>query len=309
MAQSASQNTCSGNCPSTQTSNNEICRVVTQSDGNLVIYNAANQAVWASGTNGRGAPPYQAVMQSDGNYVLYDANGTALWASGSNGKGSPPYQLIMQDDCNLVVYDQSNQATWATGTNVASGESARDLKASVCKSNPNGLSNLNGEIDSCTSTTEVKRNNNFATNTFKLQQDIISLSGSVMDSLSMGDTMFGQFGYNDIAKQVKGRNEELKRKKDGLMNEVEKGESIIEKTNRDFEDEYKTVPEPQPKKVLRFIEDYTVAILVISYLFMVIAAIYIFTSMSTDKFATFGKLLVGSILLSMFMFMVLFYLT
>lgn len=309
MAQSASQNTCSGNCPSTQSSKNETCRVVTQSDGNLVIFNAVNQIVWASGTTGRGTPPYQAVMRSDGNYVLYDANGTTLWESGSNGKGSPPYQLIMQDDCNLVVYDQNHKITWATGTTVASGESTRDLKASVCKSTPNGLSNLNGEIDNCTSTTEVKRNNNFATNTFKLQQDIISLSGSVMDSLSMGDTMFGQFGYNDIATQVKGRNEELKRKKDGLVKEVETAESIIEKTNRDFEDEYKTVPEPQPKKVLRFIEDYTVAILIISYLFMIVAAIYIFTSISTNKFATFGKLLVGSVLFSMFMFMILFYLT
>lgn len=306
MAQTAS---CSGNCPSTQTANNQICRVVTQSDGNLVIYNAANQPVWSSNTSGRGTPPYQAVMQSDGNYVLYDANGTALWASGTSGKGGPPYQLIMQDDCNLVVYDSNNSATWATGTTVASGESARDLKASVCKSTPNGLSNLSGEIDNCTSTTEVKRNNNFAANTFKLQQDIISLSGSVMDSLSMGDTMFGQYGYNDIAKQVKARNEELKAKKEKLMKEVEKGEGIIEKTNRDFEDEYKTVPQPQSKKVLRFVEDWTVAILIISYLFMVIAAIYIFTSMSENKLATFGKLLVGAIFFSMFMFMVLFYLT
>jgi hypothetical protein len=185
----------------------------------------------------------------------------------------------------------------------------RDLKASVCKSTPNGLSKLSGEINNCTSSTEIKRNNNFATNTLKLEQDITSLSGSVMDSLSMGDTMFGQYGYNDIAKQVKDRNEELKNKKDGLMKEVEKSESIIERTNRDFEDEYKTVPTPQPKKVLNFIEDYTVAILVISYLFMIISAIYIFTSMSNTKLITFGKLFGGSILLSMFMFMVLFYLT
>jgi hypothetical protein len=309
MAQSGSQNSCSGNCASTLTSNNEICRVVTQSDGNLVIYNAANQAVWASGTNGRGASPYQAVMQSDGNYVLYDANGTALWASGSNGKGSPPYQLIMQDDCNLVVYDSNSSATWATGTTVASGESARDLKASVCKSTPNGLSNLNGEIDNCTSTTEVKRNNNFAANTFKLQQDIIALSGSVMDSLAMGDSMFGQFGYNDIAKQVKGRNDELKKKKDTLHKSVEKGESIIEKTNRDFEDEYKTVPKPQPKKFLRFIEDWTVAILVISYLFMIIAAIYVYSATSNSVLPALGKGIVAAILFSMFMFMLLFYLT
>jgi hypothetical protein len=185
----------------------------------------------------------------------------------------------------------------------------KDLKASVCKSTPNGLNALNSEIQNCTSTTEQKRNNNFAANTIKLQQDISGLSGSVMDSLTMGDTMFGQYGYNDIAKQVKGRNIELKTKKDKLFNAVEKGESIIEKTNRDFEDEYKTVSQPQPKKVLRFIEDYTVAILVISYLFMSIAGIYVFTSMSENKLVTFGKALVGSILLSMAMFMALFYLT
>jgi hypothetical protein len=185
----------------------------------------------------------------------------------------------------------------------------KDLKASVCKSTPNGLNALNGEIQNCTSSTEQKRNNNFAANTIKLQQDISGLSGSVMDSLTMGDTMFGQYGYNDIAKQVKGRNTELKTKKDKLFNEVEKGESIIEKTNRDFEDEYKTVSKPQPKKVLRFIEDYTVAILVISYLFMIIAGIYVFTSMSENKLVTFGKAFVGSILLSMAMFMGLFYLT
>jgi hypothetical protein len=185
----------------------------------------------------------------------------------------------------------------------------KDLKASVCKSTPNGLNVLNGEISNCTSTTEQTRNNNFAANTIKLQQDISSQSGSVMDSLTMGDTMFGQFGYNDIAKQVKGRNEELKKKKDVLMKEVEKGESIIERTNRDFEDEYKTVPSPQPKKYLRFIEDWTIAILVISYLFMAIAAIYVLTAMSENKIVTFGKTLVGTVLLSMGLFMGLFYLT
>jgi hypothetical protein len=309
MVKSSNQDSCSGNCPSTLTSNNDICRVVSQSDGNLVIYNAVNQAVWTSKTDGKGTPPYKTVMQSDGNYVLYDANNKEIWMSQSNGKGTPPYKLIMQDDCNLVIYDNNNNVTWATGTTVASGESARDLKASVCKSTPNGLSNINSEIDNCTSSTEQKRNNNFATSTFKLQQDIISLSGSVMDSLSMGDTMFGQYGYNDIAKQVKGRNEELKKKKETLFKEVERGESIIEKTNRDFEDEYKTVPKPQPKKILNFIEDYTVAILVISYLFMIIAAIYIFTAISDNKLVTFGKLVVGAILFSMFMFMILFYLT
>lgn len=42
------QNTCTGNCPETQASQNGNCRVVTQSDGNLVIYNGVNQMLWSS---------------------------------------------------------------------------------------------------------------------------------------------------------------------------------------------------------------------------------------------------------------------
>lgn len=196
-----------------------------------------------------------------------------------------------------------------TDQTFTTNQNDRNLKASVCKSTPNGLSALNNEIDTCTSTDEQKRNTNFAANTFKLQQDISALTATTMDSLTMGDTMFGQFGYNDIAKQVQGRNQELKNKKEKLSKEVENNEAIIERSNRDFEDTYKEVPEPQPKKVLRFIEDWTLAILSISYIFMIVAIIYVYTSTSDLKLAAFGKSVVGSILVSMFLFMVLFYLT
>ena len=185
----------------------------------------------------------------------------------------------------------------------------RNLAASVCKSVPNGLNTLNGEINNCMSTTELNRNTNFAENTFKLQQDITTLSGTTADSLVMGDTMFGQFGYNDIAKQVQSRNDELKKKKDQISKEVEKGNAIIERSNRDFADVKDTISEPQPKRVLRFIEDYTLAILVISYIFMIIAIIYIYTITSEFKLIAFGKAFVGSIFLSMFLFMLLFYIT
>lgn len=188
-------------------------------------------------------------------------------------------------------------------------QSDKNLKASVCKSTPNGLNTLNSEISNCTSTTELNRNNNFAENTFKLQQDITSLSGSVMDSLTMGDTMFGQFGYNDIAKQVKVRNEELKNKKDILITTVEKNEAIIERSNRDFSDVKDTIPEPMPKKTLHFIEDWTLAILSIAYLFMIIAIIYVYTSISDKKLVAFFQSLIGSLILTLFLFMVLFYLT
>lgn len=185
----------------------------------------------------------------------------------------------------------------------------RDFKSLTCKAVPNGLKNLTDKIDTCTSTTEKTRNDNFATDTVKLQEDISSLRATTQDALIMGDTMFGQFGYNDIAKQVKERNNDLKKKKEGLSKDIEKGEAIITRTNQDFTDVYNTVAEPQPQKTLRFIEDYTLAILAISYIFMIIACIYVYTTTSEFKLVAFGKSFVGSIFLSMFLFIFLFYIT
>ncbi len=62
--------------------------VTMQTDGNLVAYNAANKAVWSSGTWNKGSRTL--VMQDDGNLVIYDGSNRALWAS--NTSGTAPYQ-------------------------------------------------------------------------------------------------------------------------------------------------------------------------------------------------------------------------
>ena len=163
----------------------------------------------------------------------------------------------------------------------------KNATAAVCRSVPNGLNALNSQINDCTTTTELNRNTNFASNTFKLQKDLESLTGTV------GDSMFGQFGYQDIAKQVKERHIELKTKKETLLKEVDKNESIIERSNRDFSDVKDTIKEPQSKKVLRFVEDYTMAFVVIAYLFMIISIIYVYTASSELKLVAFGKIFVA----------------
>jgi hypothetical protein len=185
----------------------------------------------------------------------------------------------------------------------------RNAAAAVCRSVPNGLNALNTQISDCTTTTELNRNTNFASNTFKLQKDIESITSTVGDSLVMGDSMFGQFGYQDIAKQVKDRHAELKAKKEKMLKEVDKNESIIERSNRDFSDVKDTVKEPQPTKVLRFVEDYTMAFVTIAYLFMIVAIIYVYTASSELKLVAFGKIFVGSCFLTMFMFMLMYFLT
>ena len=92
--------------------------MVTQTDGNYVMYDSSGKPRWATGTTGRGTGPYKTVMQSDGNLVLYDSNGAALWSSKTAGVGKPPYRLIMQNDGNLVIYDANNYTPWASQTNL-----------------------------------------------------------------------------------------------------------------------------------------------------------------------------------------------
>jgi hypothetical protein len=52
--------------------------LILQTDGNLVLYDAANQPKWATGTSGR--PATHVIMQPDGNLVIYNKK-AARWHS------------------------------------------------------------------------------------------------------------------------------------------------------------------------------------------------------------------------------------
>jgi len=59
------------------------CRLVMQSDGNLVLYSATNTAVWNSQSAVAIGGPFTFVVQNDGNVVVY-AGPTALWSGQTN---------------------------------------------------------------------------------------------------------------------------------------------------------------------------------------------------------------------------------
>ena len=88
---------------------------IMQADGNLVLYDPYNQALWASGTAGH-HNVWDVIMQSDGNLVVYDAHGHAIWASNTACK--PGATLTAQTDGNVVIYDTGGKALWATNTEV-----------------------------------------------------------------------------------------------------------------------------------------------------------------------------------------------
>lgn len=185
----------------------------------------------------------------------------------------------------------------------------RNVTSSVVRSTPNGLNDLYGKIDQATSDTELRRNAGIGSTIARLDQDIQMLRASVHDVLMTGDAMFGQAGHIDVAKQVKDRNADLQKQKEDLRKEIQKKEAIVQKTNRDFSDVRDTLPERQNPSKLHFIEDYTLAILSMAYLFLIIACNYWYVF---DAPVVWWGLLQGigtSIVVTMIGLMLLYYMT
>ena len=99
-------------------SHNQEFYLTMQGDGNLVVYKSrqfvSSNAVWASGTHGRGQRPFQLRMQGDGNAVIYDRNNNATWATGTHGKGKGPYSLVLSNDGALGVFDGNHTQLWSS---------------------------------------------------------------------------------------------------------------------------------------------------------------------------------------------------
>ncbi len=102
-------------------STNGRYQAIMQADGNAVVYDTiANKAIWNSGTAGKAQGGFLNV-QTDGNLVVYDAAIKAQWDSKTAGGPATnrTFTLAMQDDGNLVIYDSQNgKALWSslTGT-------------------------------------------------------------------------------------------------------------------------------------------------------------------------------------------------
>jgi hypothetical protein len=175
-----------------------------------------------------------------------------------------------------------------------------------------GIEKISTGITNCSRPEETLKKDKFITNTLRLKEDIASLRANVRDSLAVGESVFGSYGHSDITKQIRDRNDDLTNKKESLIQDINTKESIIERANRDFTDVKRTLPERQPKKILHFIEDYTLAVLSMSYLFMLCIGIYYFSLNKVNgEFNTsdFTQALMNSAILSIVVGVVLYYIS
>jgi hypothetical protein len=177
------------------------------------------------------------------------------------------------------------------------------VAASDCRTPPNAFNDLMGKISSCATGNEKDQIQKFGERIINLQQEIKDAQSAIDNSLANGDLLFGTNPHNEIIQQLIERNKDLKAKKQSLIQQIKEKEAIIDRSNRDFQDVKKTVPEPQPKKVLRFVEDYTMAVLVISYLFMIVSSIYLYVYQSEYKLLGLVQSTFAAALLSGFLYL------
>ena len=84
-------------------------RLIFQRDGNLVLYDELNRAVWASGTDHRGQ---EGIFQHDGNLVVYVSRGRPF---ASRTCCHPDLELAVHSAHHLSIYSTTTGfALWNT---------------------------------------------------------------------------------------------------------------------------------------------------------------------------------------------------
>ena len=133
-----------------------------------------------------------------------------------------------------------------------------------------------------------------------LKADVSAVTGGINTKLTEGDTLFGigstpgklkvmSGGTNDVTTFVKQRQNEIQTKVKDLKKEIDRKYQIIQTHDRDFAD-YLDKGEKTNESKLLSVEDYTLFVFLISYLFMSCMFIYTYTYMAepiamTQQFA------------------------
>lgn len=131
-----------------------------------------------------------------------------------------------------------------------------------------------------------------------LTVDITAVQLGITNKLADGDTLFGtgtgklkvmSGGTNDVTTFVKQRQNEIQTKVKDLKKEIDQKYQIIQTYDRDFTD-YLDKGEKTNESKLLSVEDYTLFVFLISYLFMACMFIYTYTYMAdpiamTQQFA------------------------
>ena len=137
-----------------------------------------------------------------------------------------------------------------------------------------------------------------------VREDITTLRSQITNALTLGDNIVHQSGGTKISSYVQGQLDELESKKKEIYDDILEKERMVHASNRDFAD---SNPVNEQKTTLRVIEDHTVAILLLSYLFMLVMAMYWYVIQSSVIIKGIVEAIIGGFFFSIFSFIVLYY--
>ena len=152
--------------------------------------------------------------------------------------------------------------------------SSRNDKAATCKSNPARVTSIITNADECANQTEHERRQTFATDTGKQKDEIENLKSVYTNALASADSIFGSGSTTTFATEIDERNKDLKQKVEELTTKINRSKASIERADRDFVDSKEQQPETMPTRTAHVIDDYTLIILFISYLFLALTILY-----------------------------------
>jgi hypothetical protein len=163
---------------------------------------------------------------------------------------------------------------------------------------------LHKKMDTYRSPVEVEQARNLLANMDTIKDDFEIQVALFYDQQLSGDQFFGTSASPAVREEVQARNTTLTDQKEALQHKLKKSRARAEQLNRDFEDEKAALPEPLTTRIIHVLDDYTLVVLMISYIFMMLATIFVYTSINGYSLSSILKAVGFAFFISILLFII-----
>jgi hypothetical protein len=157
---------------------------------------------------------------------------------------------------------------------------SRNNTAAACKAIPGRVASISSIAEECANETEFARRKTFATDTGKQFAEIENLKSLYRDATTTAESVFGSGSKQTYIDDINNRNKELKERKAKLAETIDRAKAAIERADRDFVDSKEQLPETMPNRTAHVIDDYTLLVLFIAYIFFALTILYWYVQQS-----------------------------
>jgi hypothetical protein len=180
-------------------------------------------------------------------------------------------------------------------------------QAAICKST-NQLSQTLQQLQQCTSTADQQNMQSVLGLINTAQADFDNFNTAYNDLLLTGDNLFGTVPNTTAVSDVAKRNAELTARAAQLEKDIATLQATEERADRDFLDTKADLPERQVSNVINVIDDYTLVVFMVSFIFLVLSLGYWYISTNLYTPISIGVAIIASVLGGSLIFILTMYL-